>query len=93
MKQFKTTIGVLLIAIAVTTSCGKKNKCYVCTSPTYKAATQADYDDGYSPDKKEGCVGQEYMQGSSSTIHHKTKEECEEEIRTWQGEGYDCEWK
>lgn len=90
--KIKMTIILLLVVIAMS-SCGKSKKCYVCTSPTSLAATQADYDNGYSPDKKEGCVGQEYMQGSSSTIHHKTKEEVDEEIATWTNEGYKCEWK
>jgi len=90
--KIKMTIILLLVAIAVT-NCGKKKKCYVCTSPTAMAATQADYDDGYAPGKKEGCVDQEYMKGSDGVIHHKTLEEVNEEIATWEGEGYKCEWK
>lgn len=90
--KIKMTIILLLMVIAMT-NCRKSKKCYICTSPTAMAATQVDYDNGYSPDKKEGCVGQEYMQGSSNTIHHKTLEEIQEEVRTWEGEGYKCEWK
>lgn len=91
MKTIFPTFG--LVAAIMLFSCGKSKKGYVCTSPTFLAATQADYDNGYTPDKKEGYVGQEYMQGSSSTIHHKTEEECLQEIATWEGEGYKCEWK
>lgn len=90
--KIKTIMILLLMAIAVT-NCGKKKKCYVCTSPTAMAATQADYDDGYTPGKKEGCVGEGYLMGSSTEIHKKTQEECEHEIATWEGEGYKCEWK
>ena len=88
--KIKTTIVLMLISLAIT-SCGEK--CYVCTSPTAMAATQDDYDKGYTPDKKEGCVGQEYMQGSDGIIHHKTQEEVNSEVATWEGEGYKCEWK
>lgn len=91
MKQIKIA-SLILIAIAVV-SCGKSKKCYRCIDPTYRAATQADYDDGYSPKEKTGCVGEEYMQGSDGVIHHKTEAEVNDEIATWKEEGYSCEWK
>lgn len=90
--KIKTTIILLVLAI-VMANCGKSKKCYVCTSPTYKIAKQADYDNGFMPEEKTGCVDQEYMKGSDGVIHHKTLQECEEEISTWKGEGYECEWK
>lgn len=90
--KIKTTTILLFIAIAMS-NCGKKKKCYVCTSPTAMAANQADYDNGYTPDKKEGCVDEQYMKGSDGVIHHKTQEEVNSEVATWQGEGYKCEWK
>lgn len=90
--KIKTVIIFLLIAIAVS-NCGKKKKCYECTSPTAMVATQDDYDNGYTPGKKEGCVGQEYMIGSDGIIHHKTEDEVNQEVVTWEGEGYKCKWK
>lgn len=89
----KINLLLCLMAALLAIGCSKKKKCYKCISATYIAASQADYDNGYSPDTKEGCVGQEYMKGSSSTIHHKTSDEVQEEVRTWESEGYKCEWK